>query len=214
MRQEPTYQVTYQLYPQIWLPRVKRLTSHITDSMGTPQGPLEPRTEGKLWAICAAAGPWTEPSRSRWIMAGPSATHRIQVLPKAGASSPSSLQSARSCPAGEARSRGRTAGKRSKGPDRLPAVRPLTCNYLVAGAGLKPRSGRSLGERLTVAAHPTRSGSATRCSASSSAPLRTASEDRPSAAGISMAATAATATPAAPAHSAGVSPATNDAADP
>ena len=59
-------------------------------------------------------------------------------------------------------------------------------------------------------AHPTRSGSATRCSASSSAPLTTASEDRPSAAGISM---AATATPAAPAHTAGVSPATNDAAD-
>ena len=30
--------------------------------------------------------PWTEPSRSRWVMAGHSATHRIRVLPKGGSS--------------------------------------------------------------------------------------------------------------------------------
>jgi hypothetical protein len=33
-----------------------------------------------------------------------------------------------------ARSRGRTRDKRSRRPDRLSAIRPLTCNYLVAGA--------------------------------------------------------------------------------
>ena len=28
--------------------------------------------------------------------------------------------------------------RRSKRPDRLPAIRPLTCTYLVAGAGFEP----------------------------------------------------------------------------
>jgi len=41
-------------------------------------------------------------------------------------------------PAGVARSHGQAADKRSKRPDRLPAIRPLTCNYLVAGAGFEP----------------------------------------------------------------------------
>ncbi len=44
----------------------------------------------------------------------------------------------RSRPGRAPRSRGRTADKRSRGPDRLPAIRPLTCTYLVAGAGFEP----------------------------------------------------------------------------
>jgi hypothetical protein len=48
---------------------------------------------------------------------------------------PFSASPARSCLAGEARSRGQTADQRSKRLDRLPAIRPLSCDYLVAGAG-------------------------------------------------------------------------------
>jgi hypothetical protein len=32
----------------------------------------------------------------------------------------------------------RTANKRSRGPTAVLAIRPLTCNYLVAGAGFEP----------------------------------------------------------------------------
>src|SRR6266568_4879296 len=45
---------------------------------------------------------------------------------------------ARLHPADAAQSRRRVTDKRSKRPDRLPALRPLTCDYLVAGAGFEP----------------------------------------------------------------------------
>ena len=52
-------------------PRPKRLTSHITNNMGTPQGPLEPRTEGKYSAIWSFGGRWRARTAitlsSQWI---------------------------------------------------------------------------------------------------------------------------------------------------
>jgi hypothetical protein len=42
-----------------------------------------------------------------------------------------------------AQSYGRAADKRSKRPDRLPAIRPLTLNFLVAGAGFGPATSGS-----------------------------------------------------------------------
>jgi len=49
-----------------------------------------------------------------------------------------SADSTRLVPRSGARSHGRTADERSKEPDRLPAIRPLTCNFVVAGAGFEP----------------------------------------------------------------------------